>query len=126
MRTHAALALSQFAIGHSIKPRLGPKMDDRLEKEAALRSLSVYSEELLDSCKDSVDLLDALEELAIITEDEKDDANDSEDYSSVVDKLATKIEDDPSFFESFCLHIKKVEELERLADRLLGKSYQSA
>lgn len=96
-------------------------MDDRLEREAALQSLSVHSEELLRSCKENVDMLDALEELEIITEDEKDDANDSEDYSSVMDKLRVKIEGDPSFYDSFCLHIKKVEELESLADSLLGE-----
>lgn len=96
-------------------------MDDRLEREAALCSLSIHSEELLRSCKENVDMLDTLEELEIITENEKDDANDSEDYSSVVDKLVTKIEGDPGFFENFCLHIKKVEELESLADSLLGE-----
>lgn len=96
-------------------------MDDRLEREAALQSLSIHSEELVRSCKENVDMLEAFEELEIITEDEKDDANDSEDYSSVMDKLRAKIEGDPSFFESFCQHIKKVDELESLADKLLGE-----
>ena len=97
-------------------------MDDRLEREAALQSLSIHSEELVRSCKENVDMLEAFEELEIITEDEKDDANDSEDYSSVMDKLRAKVKDDPSFFESFCQQIKKVDELENLADRLLGES----
>ena len=96
-------------------------MDDRLEREAALQSLSIHSEELIRSCKENVDMLEAFEELEIITEDEKDDANDSEDYSSVMDKLRAKVEGDPSFFESFCQHIKKVDELENLADKLLGE-----
>ncbi len=97
------------------------KMDDRLEIEAALHSLSIHNEELLRSCKENVDMLDTFEELEIITEDEKDDVNDSENYSRVIDKLRTKIEADPSFFVTFCQHIKKMEELENLADRLLGE-----
>lgn len=97
------------------------KMDDRLEKEAALQSLSIHSEELVLSCKENVDMLDAFEELDIITEDEKDNANDSEDYSSVMDKLRAKVEGDPSFFGSFCQHIKKVEDLGSLAESLLGE-----
>ena len=96
-------------------------MDDRLEREAALHSLSVHSEELLRSCKKDVDMLDSFEDLGIITEDEKDEANDSGDYASLVDKLRAKIDADPSFFESFCRHIKKVDELKSLADRLLSK-----
>ena len=96
-------------------------MDDRLEREAALHSLSIHSEDLLRSCKENVDMLDSFEELEIITEEEKDDVNDSENYSSVIDKLRTKIDDDPSFFESFCQHIKKVDELGSLADSLLGE-----
>ena len=96
-------------------------MDDRLEREAALQSLSIHSEELLRSCIENADMLDAFEELEIITEDEKDDANDSEDYSSVMDKLRAKVEGDPNFFERFCLHIRKVEELESIADSLLGE-----
>ena len=96
-------------------------MDDRLEREAALRSLSVHGEELLRSCEMNVDMLDSFEEMEIITEDEKDDANDSGDYGRVIDKLRTKIDADPSFFESFCRHIKKVDELKSLADKLLGK-----
>ena len=97
-------------------------MDDRLEREAALQSLSIHSEELLRSCKENVDMLDAFEDLEIITEDEKDDANDNGDYSSVMDKLRAKVEGDPSFFERFCLQIKKLDELESLADNLLGGS----
>ena len=96
-------------------------MDDRFEKEAALHSLSIHSEELVSSCRENVDVLDAFEDLEIITEDEKDDANESEDYSIVMDKLRAKVEGDPSFFESFCQHIKKVDELESLADSLLGE-----
>ena len=99
-------------------------MDDRLEREAALKSLSIHNEELLQSCKDNADMLDAFEELEIITEEEKDDVNamdDSEGYGSVIDKLRTKIsEGDPSFFVKFCQHIKKVDELESLAESLLG------
>ena len=96
-------------------------MDDRLEREAALRSLSIHSEELVSSCRENVDVLDAFEDLGIITEDEKDDANESEDYSIVMDNLRAKVEGDPSFFESFCQHIKNVDELESLADNLLGE-----
>ena len=98
-------------------------MDDRLEREAALHSLSIHNEELLQSCKDNADMLDAFEELEIITEEEKDDVNDSdnEDYGSVIDKLRAKIEADPNFFVRFCQHTKKVEDLESLAESLLGE-----
>ena len=96
-------------------------MDDRLEREAALSTLSSLDEEIHRLCVESVEMLDAFQELNIISQDEKDDANENEDYGDVLKKLREKVVADPSFIVMFCSHIKQVEELSDLAKRLSGK-----
>lgn len=97
-------------------------MDDRLEREAALYSLSSLNREVLKSFEDGVEMLDALEEVKVITGEEKDDANEKEEYHVVLEKLKEKIDADPNFFVVFCRHIQQQEELRSLSKRLLGES----
>lgn len=96
-------------------------MDDRLEKEAALCSLSRLSNEILKACQDVDEMLDALEDLKVINKEEKNDANKKDDYTGVIEKFRQKIDSDPSFFTDFCCHITGVQELSDIAVRLVGK-----
>lgn len=81
-------------------------MDDRLDREAALHSLSMHREEIAGICENTVEVLDAFEQLEIITRDEKDHANESEDYSTVLRKLSERMNSNPSFFVEFCSHLQ--------------------
>ena len=99
-----------------------------MEREAALHSLSIHEEELLELCKDTVEVLDAFQELEIITQEEKDDANDSEDYSTVLAKLSERMNDNPSSFVNFCYRLRDLGEsnVTSTADSLLGEPYTRA
>ena len=97
------------------------KMDDRVEREAALSALSSYEGEILRLCGECVEAMDAFEELNIITTDEKDAAYEDGGFTFAIAKLKEKITADPGFFVEFCRHIKKIEELSSIAATLLGE-----
>ena len=90
-------------------------MDDRLEREAALRSLDSLSDRILRACQDEDEMVDALEDLEVVTRGEKNDANEAGDYTGVIEKFRQRVDSDPGFFTKFCAHIQTIEALSDIA-----------